>query len=74
MEWDRKDDDVTKQQLKIVQMWRWSKTIINRIATKFKIQVSMVSVAIKKFKHKAKRWWEEIKCVLIKERLLGTNE
>ena len=54
MEWDRKDDNVTKQQFEIIQMWRWRKTNINRIAAKLQIPVSMVRVSIKKYKLKAK--------------------
>ena len=70
MEWQEKDDDTTKQQLEIIHMWRWSKANINKIATRLQVPLSMVRIAIKKYKLKAKAMLRRNKACSNKRRKL----
>ena len=70
MEWQEKDDDTTKQQLEIIHIWQWSKANINKIATRLQVPLSMVRIAIKKYKLKAKAMLRRNKACSNKRRKL----
>ena len=74
VEWDSEDDDVMKQQWEIIQMWRWSKANIRKIAERPQIPVATVRATIKKYKHKAMKLLSRNKAYSNKRRRLIDHE